>query len=288
MAPLQFIVDQINFPVPRVVCFGLTAQNAIGSECMARTRLPGCTLHSMEKNLNLEQVECILLQCMDAKRQLQAITRTSAAIVIDPTSTSLKSPPLHKFAIPYGYRYRYHQYYELPITAPASPHTCLEWMIETPQSPHEMNFIDDTEIFHFCHLYFMLRNLLAAITSPNTAALPVILDGDTQYAAFCPRFVAYQTLFWMSDDDNEEYEMVASKKPVDTLNMGLKKVFHAPAGEEWLKYAYTPDSLESGSDSEEKEEAEEAVTENGRTEKEAVEEGAVEEGVTEEGKGEDG
>ena len=69
------------------------------------------------------------------------------------------------------------------------------------KSMHSLGFIPNSDKFYFYHFDLYSRNILVQITSNSNVEVTGLLDWDAQFAIFAPKF----------------------------------------AGEEWCKYAYTPE-----------------------------------------------
>ncbi|KAJ4372024.1 hypothetical protein N0V83_003797 [Neocucurbitaria cava] len=261
IAALQFASFRLQLPVPVLIHFEVFAANAINSPYTIQTRLPG--LHLSSLRLNLEQRKSLLRNVMEVQRQLNSVTNTSAGNITIATS-SIAEVQLYQFEIPKS----------RPDLAPlpkyaATPcqstfdllkELCNRWkelyglhniMVDIIwnrvdiiiSSLREHGFLPDTDQFYFCHTDFVGHNILVELRGDTDVDITAVLDWDSEWVFFAPKFVAYRAPLWLWNDmyDHGTYETKALLTPVDSDEEELKRTFEELADEEWLRYAFAPE-----------------------------------------------
>jgi aminoglycoside phosphotransferase (APT) family kinase protein len=258
VAAIQYAHRALNLPIPKVVSYDSGSENKLGQQYMVQEWLPGQNADQVWKDVNLtiQQRKHLVREIIHVSRSLQAITSDCAGTIKPSTHMASRSlPALEKFALS-----RNHPKSHIPAVA----QTTLEFLLDIitrreqrekiddnfvlPQWStirklfvhlHTRGFIPDEDKFYFCHLDLFGRNILVS-PGRDTLAVTGIVDWDSNYAKFCPKFMAYRAPFWTwaeneYDGENEEF---CDFEPEDEQAKVLKRYWESLAGEEWCKYAF--------------------------------------------------
>ncbi|KAF2252855.1 hypothetical protein BU26DRAFT_515288 [Trematosphaeria pertusa] len=274
IAVLRFARAHVDFPIPQAIFFDANPWNVLGSPYMMLDRLVGQNLQDVWKKLTHAQRACALRQIMKMITQLQAVTSTLAG-VIHPSNdpVSMTEVQIQKFLV--TSRNTTVSRSQIPPTPPNSPQTTQELLLDqsdrwialekainrngfvVPQqyklrkiilALHEQGLIPDTDKFHLCHADLFPRNILVDIPNHQTVNITGVLDWDAEYSYFAPKFVAYRAPFWLwhsdqSSTEAERSEILAAIEPANPEDKEMKKLFEGLAGEEWKRYALTPEYI---------------------------------------------
>ncbi|KAF2132865.1 hypothetical protein P153DRAFT_393813 [Dothidotthia symphoricarpi CBS 119687] len=259
LAALWFAAEYINLPIPILQTASLSLDNPFGRPYSIQTQLPGLNAHEAFDYFNIYQRKAFLRQLMDVHTKIRAYTSKSAGLIN--TDTVIGAEDLTRFEIP-PIEQNSSTMSRLPATW---PQTTFEYIIETCSRwsrflqedvlgtqtvwvrftkiaihLYKLGFIPDTDEFHLCHLDLKPRNLLVYVPDAYTVQITGVLDWDSEYVFFCPKFMAYQapSWNWISTARLAEKEVMAIVKPDHPDHVALKKMFEGTAGPEWLRYAY--------------------------------------------------
>ncbi|KAF2847622.1 hypothetical protein T440DRAFT_491835 [Plenodomus tracheiphilus IPT5] len=112
---------------------------------------------------------------------------------------------------------------------------------------HELGFIPDSDKFYFCHQDLFARNILIKVFDESNVRISGVIDWDADYAAFCPKFVAFQAPYDLCVDDEEgdwdETRAMTDDLSSDPHNSALRDYFLQSAGDEWRRFATSPEYM---------------------------------------------
>lgn len=262
VAILQFAGKYLDLPIPRVVSSAAGVHNAINMPYMIQERLPGQTLATvMLGDFTSAQRKCLVRQMVDVHRKLQTITSSTPGVLSPSTFPMEHSSPELKLDM-----FLVTDPLHPPTHEPASPQTTVDFLVmqaerwrdweEEHYSPanevwtkfakiarhmHTRGFLPDTDKFYLCHLDLYSRNILVDTPNDTSLKLTALLDWDSEYVCFCPKFVAYSALFWLWVEDEAVHESQALEPVTKPELENAKRIFDTMAGEEWLRYAYRPE-----------------------------------------------
>jgi hypothetical protein len=261
VAAIIYAYRTLKLPVPKVESYDSRADSVLGQQYMIQQWLPGRNLDSVWKDssLSTKQRRSLIREFIQISRSLQAVTSDRPGTINPSTISSPSSTlSLDKFETKYRRSPR--------LCIPAIPQTTIEFLLETvtrweeydrnededdfvlPQWSqlrklfthlHTRGFLPDDDVFYFCHLDLAGRNVLSS-SSPKSATVTGLLDWDSEYVKFCPKFMAYQAPFWMwvEDEKQEDDEAFCAYEPESEDKKSLKRYWESLAGEEWCKYAF--------------------------------------------------
>jgi hypothetical protein len=255
---LAYLGHRIAHPVPKVVVYDATADNALGQAYMLQERLPGQPLSDLWETLNqaqkmsvVRQIARILLdigkvknECpgilslrntlFDIKRDLVRVEPVSVPLSQLTSSTTLSSSQTtREFLLDLCARQRAHAKADGLLLDKFW--TRVVSMIETL---HALGFIPDTSSFHFSHEDLYARNIFASVTSRKEVEVTAILDWD--HALFAPKFLSTRAPFWLwsGEDIDQDDERNVFVEPEDPGMVELKRCFEEVVGEAFCKDAY--------------------------------------------------
>lgn len=261
LAPLQFVHQLSDLPVPEVVSFDCTTNNVLESQYMILRRLQGSPLISLYPEMNHK------LRCQTARQLGEAIaclTSLRSAHIGRLTTTS------HEFGDQVDYLVRvldgtastaawHHDGAQanqgaLEALLQIFNHRESAAMAKTPvddfdaeymqrfaamtREMADMGYLKEVTI-SLCHLDFEPRNFLIDMQN-ETTPLCGILDWDS--AIFGPSFMSCTPPMWIWawKDDEEEDERTANDTPETKEGCELKAIFEQAAGPIYMRFAYSP------------------------------------------------
>ncbi|KNG44655.1 hypothetical protein DDE82_003299 [Stemphylium lycopersici] len=256
--------------VPTIISSDPLSENSLSRPYTIQERLPGLNLNEIWSSLTVSQKEHALYIIVHLMKKLQTVRCGTAGVVarvdIPHDAHSNVRFLTHSFKIgtsqtsplvePHVSKARPSTTYEFMMSQ-AQNWEELDMYIDNPwklrwghfkiitQSLYDMGLIPDTDQFYFCHLDLYARNMLVQIVDDSTLKLTAVLDWDAQFAHFCPKFVAYRAPFWLWLDrsENEYNEMLAATEPTDPELLRMKTLWERLAGDEWKRYAFTPEYM---------------------------------------------
>jgi aminoglycoside phosphotransferase (APT) family kinase protein len=267
-ATLGFVNNRLRCPVPTIVFGNTTENNPLGSGYVIQRRLSGTSLAVLWDHLTLEQKRSAVRQVSQITVEMTNITNSCAGIIsiLNGDSDLKGTPKLETFPVP-KLTVQTPEFTK-PNTLPAKPQTTKDLMIEQCErwreyeeatdgyandeiwdgfirvinKLHALGFLPDEDPFHFCHLDFQARNILAEVKGDGVT-ITGVLDWDS--AVFAPKFMAKRAPFWVwQDEDADELdETQATSGPLAEEETELKKVFEENVDTDFLRYAYSPEYI---------------------------------------------
>lgn len=264
IAMIRFLNAHTRLPVPSIMAFDLTKYNPLRQPYSIQPRISGENLIAAYPKLNIQQKISFASQYGQALAHMHSKSYSCAG-VLDPNNL-LADVEVSMLPINVPPRdFPTHK----PRPSPRSriiPQTTMEflgtmlqlnrdWDIRCNRSmdddhweplgkiAHAMNdmgLFDDNR-FYLTHMDLEPRNLLVDIKNNDTAALIDILDWDS--AVFAPRWMGCKPPSWLWDwqHDDDEDKLKANETPVDPGMQQVKQKFEDAVGQDWLRYAYTPE-----------------------------------------------
>ncbi|KAF2806737.1 uncharacterized protein BDZ99DRAFT_465534 [Mytilinidion resinicola] len=263
---IRFLDKHTRIPVPSIRFFDFTSNNPLGQRYCIQPRLPGANAMLAYPKLNIQQKVSFASEYGKALAGMQAKTYSCAGI-LDPKGTrgDFEQVPMHQFDVPpRDFHGRFGDFSDCP-GPPAVPQTTLDFLLsmfkrqrtfdlkhnriylnpweELTKVAHAMNDIGlfDDNKYYVTHMDLEPRNLLVHVKDDGTATLGGILDWDS--GVFAPRWMGCKPPSWLRDwqYDDDEDELKANKTPVDPGMQEVKYKFEEAIGQDWLRYAYTPE-----------------------------------------------
>ncbi|KAF2874698.1 phosphotransferase enzyme family-domain-containing protein [Massariosphaeria phaeospora] len=275
IATLEFaalrVPHTVLYPVPEVVMYDITADNALGHGYMLQDRMPGRSLEEVWSTLNNAQKKSAARGVCQAVVNMHSITNPCAGIIsrrnalvnlvsggqVEPMPIPSRlirhhalvpwsntdyttSEPTDEFLLSLCKRQRKYKQAHSDFVF-TTIWARFEKMINKLQ---ELEFFDDNDRFHFYHGDFYPRNLLVEVIDESSVQLTGILDWDS--AAFVPKFMSTRAPFflWADDDAFEEEESdVLITTPDNPEKLEYKRIFEEIAGEDFVRASYTPEYI---------------------------------------------
>ncbi|KAI4651548.1 uncharacterized protein J4E79_009028 [Alternaria viburni] len=265
-AMLAYLGLKLEYPVPKIVTFDATADNALGRSYMLQKRLPGQRLDVLWPTLNqaqrLSAVRAISNVLLDVRKirnkcpGLIGIRNSTHHLKNDFVSTEPVPIPRIKhttgpvtfniarsepqsakdFLLDLCARQRAH------ATAAKQPGGKEVWVriVKVIETLHESGLIPDSSPFHFYHDDFNAHNLLASVTSESEIAITGIVGWD--FALFAPAFMSTRAPFflWSGNIGKGGEEGGALVEPDEADLLEAKRAFEGVVGESFLEEAYSP------------------------------------------------
>ncbi|KAI4909968.1 hypothetical protein J4E85_011465 [Alternaria conjuncta] len=263
---LAYLGLKLEHPVPKIVTFDPTADNALGRPYMLQKRLPGQSLDVLWPMLNQAQrlsavraISTVLLNVRKIRNKCPGpigIRNTTYDLKNDFVSTEpvpiprikqttgqvsfnvARSEPqsTKEFLLDLCARQRVY------ATAAKQPGGKEVWVriAKVIETLHESGLIPDSSPFHFYHGDFNARNLLASVTSESEIAITGIVGWDS--ALFAPAFMSTRAPFflWSGNMGSEGEEGGALVEPKEADLLEAKRAFESLVGDSFLKEAYSP------------------------------------------------
>jgi hypothetical protein len=258
VAALQYAHRAVKLPIPKVVSYDSGAENALGQQYMIQERLPGRNGDEVWRDVKLtvQQRQSMVREIIRISQSMQAVTSDCAGTIKPTTDTTSQTSLVIEKLVPR---------IKPPPTEISVPQTTLECLLDIIArieqrekndddfvllwwgqlrklftSLHARGFLPDEDKFYFCHLDLYGRNILVSPSS-ESLAITGILDWDSEYAKFCPKFMAYRAPVWLwnSNERQAEKEELCDFEPKDEPAQALKLYWKSLAGEEWCRYAFT-------------------------------------------------
>jgi aminoglycoside phosphotransferase (APT) family kinase protein len=257
--------EHTKIPAPIVKTWSLSKKSSLKSRYTIQASLPGESVVEVYLDLNTQQRISFARELGFALKEMGKL-RSSCAGTLDPYNIPLDDSMPDFLRLQCPPRNALRPGSSEPLTRP-NPQTVYEFLMfhYSRQRAYDLTLHRDhlnpwnsfTAIIDHLHTKGFLkeityalthkdlepRNILTNVTSPTTASLSGILDWDE--AVFAPSFTNCKPPSWLwdfeGDDDEQLDECVASVMPQDPDLAVIKEAFEEAAGEEYLKYAYTPE-----------------------------------------------
>ncbi|KAF5844253.1 hypothetical protein GGP41_002781 [Bipolaris sorokiniana] len=265
VAILKTVGALVQLPVPRVVRYDLTFQNAIGKPYMIQTRLPGKNFSTLMKDdsLNTEQLLSIAEQVSQLAPIIAAVEGPGGNISLSALSSDSKD--LHVESL----HLQHEELGDRNFNLAEHPQDTFEHLIETCRRWSE-DCTEDGQSFNeiwlnfgiiikslntrgflngpcvLAHRDLMPYNLLAEIRNDTQVQITGVIDWDS--ATMAPEFVAYKAPFWLwtedhVDSDFADTEECANIVPVTEDAKMIKQVFMENASEKYKHFAFAPEAI---------------------------------------------
>ncbi|KAF2636568.1 hypothetical protein P280DRAFT_408757 [Massarina eburnea CBS 473.64] len=263
VAVLKVVAEKLSLPIPQVVKYDISKENALGKPYMVQSRLFGDNLAKIGDTLNMEQWKCVANRITEITAEIAELTSTSAGEI---ALGNLNHPSDHEVEIEkFGVPHRgttsdigpEHQQNALLFLLEQcerwrkyqnSKGFCWEhiWdgFADISRSLQKRGFLDGA--FSLVHGDLKGYNLLVNVKDASTVQVTGVIDWD--FASFAPKFMAYRAPFWLwnaedmdsYDEDNEEN---ANVSPEGETQKELKRVFENAASDEFKKFAFQPEAM---------------------------------------------
>ncbi|KAF2731262.1 hypothetical protein EJ04DRAFT_409861, partial [Polyplosphaeria fusca] len=269
IATLKLAAAKLETPVPEVLSWTASAENALGRAFMVQKQLSGQNLALIWDSLNLAQKKSAVRQVVALIKEVGNITSNSAGTVsTDHLHTEFDDAvKVDTFAVP-ALGFCVPMTFAKPNAMPGRPQSpadflifqCERWreyqghcgrvhnkiwdgLVDVVEGLEYHGFISDEDGFYLCHGDLQGYNILVDIVNERTVRITGVIDWDDAF--FAPKFEAFRAPFW-TWVDSDKYAMDVE----DTVNAPavpeleeLKKVFEEEAGEEFMCLAYAPEYL---------------------------------------------
>ena len=250
---LAYLKDKLTYPVPKVVVFDSSKDNALERPYMLQERLPGQPLTTLWGALNNEQRRCAAKCIAEVVRDLHQVTNKCAGVISErntpydlkmdllriepvPVPQSSSTGSTHRrLALPQSTRdflldLCKRQREHAKATGLATLDHVFDGFVDMINGLCQTGLLPDKDTFHLYHADLQSRNLLFTLTSPTTVRLTGILDWDS--ALFAPKFMSTRAPFflWTEDDADENAESDAVVEVTDPEKLEYKRNFEDVVG----------------------------------------------------------
>jgi hypothetical protein len=256
---LAYLSHRLPYPVPKVIVFDSSPENALGQAYLLQERLPGRPLSDLWPTLNRTQklsciraISHILVSLHDVKN------KCPGTISVKNTTYDIKHDMICTEQIPIP-SLLYHttgaevrpsnpqttKDFLLDLcarhTAHTSPATAAIWTRITKMIHvlHTLNLISDSDPFRLYHGGAMHpRSLLLETTSSTSVAITGILNWD--HALFAPPFLSTCApgFLWGASEDDEMDDLVRPEHEDEEEKREAKKEFEKVVGREFAESAF--------------------------------------------------
>lgn len=266
VAILKTVGALLDLPIPTVVSYDPTSNNAVGKPYMIQSRLPGKNLAALmtEKTLSLEQLKSIAKQVIELVPTIAAVEGPGGAISLDALSSD--STRLHVESL----HLQHEKLGDKSFKLPEEPQDTFEHLFEQcrrwseyhrknsyftfgeiwcnfgriVQSLDERGFLEGPCVL--AHRDLMAYNLLAEIRSDTEVEITGVIDWDS--ALIVPEFVAYRAPFWLWTEDHIESaiaddEITVNISPRSETCKILQRFFLDNASEKFKRFAFSPEAI---------------------------------------------
>ncbi len=262
LATLHFVRQKTKFPVPEVIAFDLTSNNALGKHYMIQNRLPGASLRLVYPDLNNRQKCSVAAQWGRLLLDLHSHSSPVAGLIENSTESiqdqdfkvvqfdvgdvfnpapkiNCRSADVPGSETTLGMlEIQFNRWIADARSLDASDDLTVDLMISLLAVAREMDqlgyFDDDNNVL--CHLDLEPRNILLSLEPQVT--ISGILDWDS--AVFAPIFMSCAPPFWLWgwDDEIDEDEKHANDIPPTANLQEIKRTFEDVVGSKILRYTY--------------------------------------------------
>ena len=270
VAILDFVRKRTSIPVPKVVAWDFTSDNALGNPYVIQQRVPGSDLNSIWGNISHVQRCTIACEMGSVVKSLLALESPRPGLVDAPSTEKVfaRSPKI----VPFDLRDNGDD-----LIGTSAPETLSD--MQAPQTtgqffktafrkrqahalsePFELVIrlctglyetacdMDNMGVFSkdqhcFCHVDLHSRNIMAEVQPDDSIKLTAVLDWDE--AMFAPKFVNCQPPWWLWEEEGDNrvdergwptwpYELPAAEGfPATPEKQELKLLFEEHAGPEY-------------------------------------------------------
>lgn len=265
LAPLRFVYQYPELPVPKVVAFDCSSDNALTKPYIIQERAPGRpVLHEYPAMLHQSRLAAARqlgrfynnITTINGNR-IGKLVPAQAELLDDSWSFNiqtfittifetipLKTEPYHKQTQAKAAFQGLLEIFQFRLNRDlADPYDF--------RAPYDRSFLSMTEDLYrlgcfedtpltLCHLDLEVYNILVDISN-ETAPISAVLDWDD--AVFASVFVACTPPMWLWGwrDGEDEDERQANETPATVENQQLKQSFEDAAGATYMRFAYKPE-----------------------------------------------
>ena len=236
VAILDFVRQRTSIPVPEVVAWDFSSDNALRKPYVIQQRVPGSDLNSIWGNISHVQRCTIACEMGSVVKSLLTLESARPGLIDAPSTgkifaRDLKIVPFDLKIVPFDLRdngedligtsapetlsdmqapqttseffktiFRKRQAHALsePFEGPIKLFTGL---YETVCNMDNMGFFSK-DLHCFCHVDLHSRNIMAEIQPDDTIKLTAVLDWDE--AVFAPKFVNCQPPWWLWEEEGDD------------------------------------------------------------------------------------
>ncbi|KAL8714636.1 MAG: hypothetical protein Q9220_001585 [cf. Caloplaca sp. 1 TL-2023] len=260
-AIIRYVQEHTSIPTAEIVFTDPTSDNPLKVPYVIQSRIPGQNLQQVYPTLTHEQKRAVARQWAQILRATLAVKHGHAGFV-DAVSDE---DGVYAFSInPFKVRFESYceqqdrrlitkestvrmlteQFKRLDTAeirrAPEQRHLdYYERLVDVAESMEAQGLFTGT-FFSLCHLDLEPRNVLIDFGPDDAATMTGVLDWDS--AVFAPNFVACAppSWIWAWNSEEDEDESKANETPESMEDQELKQDFEAAVGDEYLKFAYSP------------------------------------------------
>lgn len=265
VAALMFLHSNTDIPVPRVITYDESADNALSLPYMLQHRVPGENAYTCFGRLSHEQ-KCSLARELGSilRYMLQMQSSQAGYLVLRPDSKEelaiiplrnegRDSPPslapytngpaaLSAFDLIKSLLEAEREW-ELAVVGVGLKSDLLSEFLEMLSELESEGWLSGMMPNSLVHLDLAPRNILVDTnqSKPGQPVISAILDWDS--AAFAPSFLGCAPPSWIwtwDDEEEEDDERTANDVPPTVEAQQLKQVFEDDAGPDYLRLAYPP------------------------------------------------
>ena len=274
IAILDFVRQRTSIPVPKVVAWDFSSDNALGKPYVIQQRVPGSDLNSIWRTISHVQRCTIACEMGSMVKSLLFLESPIPGLIDAPSTETVVAHDLK--IIPFDLRDNGEDL--IGTSAPETssdmraPQTTSEffkttfrkWQAHALSEPFENPIRISTSLYEtvcdmdnmgvfskdqhcFCHVDLHSRNIMAEIQPDDSIKLTAVLDWDE--AMFAPKFVNCQPPWWLWEEEGDDrvdekgwptwpYELPAAEGfPATPENQELKRLFEEHAGPEYQHLA---------------------------------------------------
>lgn len=263
LAPLQFLYNCSKLPIPKMVSFDCSNDNALAKPYIIQERAPGNSIMYEYPEMSHRSRLAAARQLGCSYNDLTLITDNCIGKLV-PSNTDLAGPwafDVQTFIERINASRPLEWEVYSSVSAPDAAYEGLLRIfkyrhnadladINDFRAPYDRSFITMTKELYalgylrntplaLCHLDFEVRNILVD-PSNDTEPVSTILHWGS--AVFAPVFMACTAPMWLWawKEGEDEDEREANELPRSKENQELKRVFETAAGQSYMRFAYDP------------------------------------------------
>ena len=263
VATLNFICQQTTVPVPKVIAFDTTINNALNSSYMIQNRIPGVNLALAYPDLSHQQKCSLAAQWGRLLLDLHSVSSPVAGLIessdestydkdfrvvpFDITDFSGTAPSANCLSadVPGSdtvlgiLELQFDRWKARALSLDRGENYSFDLinsLLTVAREMHDMRYFDDNRNV-LCHLDLEPRNVILSLE--QEVSISGILDWDS--AVFAPIFMTCAPPFWLWgcwDDDEDEDEKKANDPPPTPELQEIKQTFEDVVGAKVLNYIY--------------------------------------------------